>query len=60
MTKSNKEINPGGVNGTGTGEVDVNSDDYKGLQATIREHAEKQTAKEKMGCQSISFKKCGE
>ena len=39
MAQSIKEINPGGVNGTGKGIVNTNSKDFKGLRDAIKEHA---------------------
>lgn len=56
MNNNIKEINAGGVNGTGTGIVNTNSKDYKGLQNIIREHAEKQTFREKVDYELVSLK----
>ena len=39
----NEEINPGGINGSGKGVVNTNSEDYKALQQA----AQKQTPEEK-------------
>ena len=55
MTKITKEINPGGINGTGTGIVNTNSQDYKGLQKAILEHAKKQTPQDRMKYELISL-----
>lgn len=43
-----KFLNPGGINGTGTGVVNVNSEDFKALQRAIREEVKKQTPEERM------------
>lgn len=51
-----KIINPGGVNGTGKGVVNINSKDYKGLQKAVQEDAEKQTVEEKIRYELISLK----
>lgn len=49
MKKTNKEfINPGGVNGTGEGVVNINSKDYIGLQAVLKRHAQKQSSEQKI------------
>jgi len=51
-----REINLGGVNGTGKGIVNTNSKDFKGLQQAIIEHAKKQTPQERMKYHLISLK----
>jgi len=56
MAKRNKEINPGGVNGTGKGIVNTNSKDFKGLQKAIIEHAKKQSPKDKIKYELISIR----
>ena len=56
MSKKNREINPGGVNGTGRGIVNTNSKDYKGLQAAILEHAKKQTSEDRIRYELISLR----
>ena len=43
MDNKNKEINIGGVNGSGKGIVNTNSAAYKALQRTIIEHSKKQS-----------------
>jgi len=43
-----KFLNPGGINGTGTGVVNVNSEDFKALQRTILEEVKNQTPEERM------------
>jgi len=47
MIEKNKIANEGGVNGTGTGFVNINSKDYKGLQAAILAHSKQQALEEK-------------
>lgn len=56
MAKSIKEINPGGVNGTGKGIVNTNSKDFKGLRDAIKEHAKKQTPSDRIKYELISIK----
>ena len=46
--KTDKFLNPGGINGTGTGIVNVNSEDFKALQQAIIEHNKKYTPEERM------------
>jgi len=46
--KKDKFLNPGGINGTGTGVVNVNSEDFKALQQAIIEHNKKYTPEERM------------
>lgn len=52
----NKERNLGGVNGTGEGVVNINSNDYKALQKAIQAHAKKQTPQEKLKYELIGLK----
>ena len=56
MSKHTKEINAGGVNGTGKGMVNTNSKDFQGLRAAIREHAKQQTPEERMYYKLIGIK----
>jgi len=56
MPKRKKEINPGGVNGTGKGVVNTNSKDFKGLRQVIQQHAKKQTTIDKIRYELISLK----
>ena len=56
MAQSIKEINPGGVNGTGKGIVNTNSKDFKGLRDAIKEHAKKQTPSDRIKYELISIK----
>lgn len=56
MAKSIKEINPGGVNGTGKGIVNTNSKDFIGLRNAIKEHAKKQTPSDRIKYELISIK----
>lgn len=56
MAKRIKEINPGGINGTGKGVVNTNSKDFKGLREAIKEHAKKQTPLDRIRYELISLK----
>ncbi|MFK7971889.1 MAG: transcriptional regulator [Bacteroidia bacterium] len=56
MTKRTKEVNPGGVNGTGKGVVNTNSKDFKGLRDAVQNHAQKQTLHEKIYYELISLR----
>ena len=56
MSKQIKEINPGGVNGTGKGIVNTNSKDFKGLRAAIETHAKQQTPLERIRYELISLR----
>ena len=51
-----KMINPGGINGTGKGIVNINSKDYKALQKAIQEHSKEQSPKERIKYKFISLK----
>lgn len=50
-----KIINEGGINGTGKGVVNINSQDYKSLQKIVQEHAQKQTLEERLNYELISL-----
>ena len=54
MSTKNKIINPGGVNGTGEGVVNVNSKDFKALQKAVIEHSKQQILGEKLKYALIS------
>ena len=56
MPKKNKEINPGGVNGTGKGIVNTNSKDFIGIRKAILEHSKKQTFQDRIKYELISLK----
>lgn len=56
MAKGKKIINPGGINGTGQGIVNINSKDYKALQKAVQEHSKKQNPKDKIKYKFISLK----
>jgi len=56
MSKKNEIINPGGINGTGKGVVNTNSEDFKALQRAIIEDSKKQTLEERMSYQLISLR----
>lgn len=56
MAKRIKEINPGGVNGTGRGIVNTNSKDFKGLREVVKKHANQQTQSDKIKYELISLK----
>ena len=43
MPRENKNINPGGVNGSGKGVVNTNDKDFKDLRNVIVKHAESQS-----------------
>ena len=51
-----KQINPGGVNGTGKGIVNTNSKDFKELRAAIETHAKQQTPLERIRYELISLR----
>jgi addiction module HigA family antidote len=50
------EINPGGINGTGTGIVNTNSEDFIALRKAIEAHAAQQTKEEKIAIELLSLK----
>ncbi|MEM9719391.1 MAG: HigA family addiction module antitoxin [Bacteroidota bacterium] len=52
----NKEINLGGINGTGKGVVNTNSKAYKELRNAIKSHADTQSSKDKIKYQLFSLK----
>jgi len=56
MEKRKKIINPGGINGTGKGVVNINSKDYKALQKAIQEQSKKQSPKDRIRYKFISLK----
>lgn len=56
MANSNIDINPGGINGTGEGVVNINSKDYKSLQQAVVEHAKKQTPHERITYALLSLR----
>ena len=56
MSKQENIINPGGINGTGKGIVNVNSEDYKALQKAVSEHAQNQSPEEKLTFGLMSLK----
>ncbi|MEO0684725.1 MAG: HigA family addiction module antitoxin [Cyanobacteria bacterium J06649_11] len=56
MPKKNREINPGGVNGTGKGVVNTNSKDFIGLRKAILEHAKNQSDQDRIRYDLISLK----
>lgn len=56
MNKRSKDINPGGLTGTGQGLVNVNSTDYKALQKAIVEHAQNQSPQEKIKYELVSIR----
>jgi len=56
MSKKIREINPGGVNGTGKGIVNTNSKDFKGLREAILEHSKKQSSKDRINYELISLR----
>jgi addiction module HigA family antidote len=49
-------INKGGINGTGKGVVNTNSEHYKALKKTIQEHAKQQTKEKQIRYQLIGLK----
>lgn len=49
-------INEGGINGTGEGVVNINSQDYKDLQSIVKAHAKKQSDEEKLAYKLIGLK----
>jgi len=53
--KTDKFLNPGGINGTGTGIVNVNSEDFKALQQAIIEHNKKYAPEERMKYDMIAL-----
>lgn len=56
MMDNNEIVNAGGINGTGKGIVNTNSEDYKGLQKAILAHAKNQSPEEKINYQLVSLK----
>jgi len=56
MTKKQKIINPGGVNGSGKGIVNTNSKDFKALRKAILEHAKNQTPQDRIKIELFSLK----
>ncbi len=56
MAKSIKEVNPGGINGSGKGVVNTNNSDFIGLREAIKEHAKKQTPHDQIKYQLLSLK----
>lgn len=54
MGKRKNEINPGGINGTGKGFVDIKSRDFQGLREAIIEHAKSQTPQDRARYKLIS------
>lgn len=55
-SNSKKEINIGGVNGTGKGIVNTNSKEFKGLRDAIERHASDQTSRDKIKYDLISLR----
>jgi addiction module HigA family antidote len=51
-----KIINKGGINGTGEGVVNTNSEDYKALKKAIQEHTKQQTKQEQIRYRLIGLK----
>ncbi len=51
-----KIINEGGINGTGKGVVNINSQDYKDLQRIIQAKAKKQSSEEQMTYKLIGLR----
>ncbi len=56
MAKNGKIVNPGGVNGTDDGVININSKDYKALQKAVKENAQKQSTKSRIKYKFISLK----
>ncbi len=56
MNKKNRIINEGGINGSGTGVVNVNSPDYKALQKAIIEHNKQRTPEQRLKIKLLSLK----
>ena len=56
MSKQQNIANPGGVNGTGKGIVNINSEDYKALQKAVSAHAQNQSPEEKIEIGLMSLK----
>lgn len=56
MSKKEKIINPGGINGTGKGIVNTNSKDFKGLQNAILAHSQTQTVAQRIEYNLLSLK----
>ena len=56
MTKNIKEINPGGINGSGKGVVNTNSADFISLREAVKEHAKKQTPNDQIKYKLLSLK----
>ena len=56
MAKRRKDVNPGGINGTGKGIVNTNSKDFKALRTAIKEHAKNQTTLDRIRYELISLK----
>jgi len=55
MSRENKNINPGGVNGSGNDMVITNDKAFKALRSAIIEHAESQTQAERMKIEMFSL-----
>ena len=51
-----KFINKGGINGTGNGVVNINSQNYKDLQRIIQHHSKKQMKEQYIDYQLIGLK----
>ncbi len=51
-----KEINPGGLTGTGKGVININSKEYKYLKEAIEEHAKGQTITQKIDYRLMGLK----
>ena len=56
MSKKIKEVNPGGVNGSGKGIVNTNSKDFKGLRNAIQQHAKNKSSLDKIQYELVSLK----
>ena len=56
MAKRKKIINPGGINGTDQGIVNINSKDYKLLQKAVQEQSKKQDSRSRIRYKFISLK----
>jgi len=56
MAKTTKFINEGGINGTEKGVININSKDYKGLQAAVLKHSDQQSKHDKIRYKIISLK----
>jgi len=56
MAKRVREINPGGINGTGKGTINTNSKDFVVLRQKVLEHAMQLSPKEKLKVELTSLK----